>query len=235
MSTAQPAAMSGAPPRRLRVGRLDLLGLAAFTLIAVALGMGLLYAPTELIQGEPQRIFYVHLPMAIASYIAFLVVAVGGALYLWKRRPGYDIAARSAAEIGFLFITLVIISGGLWGQATWGTFWQWEPRLTFTFVLWLIFLGYIMLRQAARDRDQAARFASVLGIIGFADVPLIFSSVYLWRGIHPEPATMPQPMFITFLIATVGFLALFAYLLALRTRWDKTRDRIDEMRAALED
>ncbi len=235
MSAAQPAAISGAPPRRLRIGSLDLLGLAAFTLIAVSLGMGLLYAPTELIQGEPQRIFYVHLPMAIASYVAFLVVGVGGAMYLWKRRQGFDVAARSAAEIGFFFITLVIISGGLWGQATWGTFWQWEPRLTFTFVLWLIFLGYIMLRQASRDRDQAARFASVLGIIGFADVPLIFSSVYLWRGIHPEPAGMPQPMLITFLVATAAFLALFAYLLALRMRWDKTRERIDEMRAALEE
>ena len=235
MSTAQPIAVSGAPSKRLRVGALDLLGLVAFTLVAVSLGMGLLYAPRELIQGEPQRIFYVHLPMAIASYVAFLIVGIGGALYLWTRRPKFDIAARSAAEIGFFFITLVILSGGLWGQATWGTFWQWEPRLTFTFVLWLIFLGYIMLRQASRDRDQAARFASVLGIIGFADVPLIFASVYLWRGIHPEPAGMPQPMFITFLVATVGFLALFVFLLALRIRWDRTRERIDEMRAALEE
>ena len=235
MSVARPIALPGEPSKRIHIGPVDLLGLAAFTLLVISLGMGLLYAPTELIQGEPQRIFYVHLPMAIASYIAFLIVGVGGALYLWKRTPIYDIVARSSAELGFFFVTLVIVSGGLWGQATWGTFWQWEPRLTFTFVLWLIFVGYLMLRQASQDRDQAARFAAVLGIIGFADVPLIFASVYLWRGIHPEPAGMPQEMFITFLVATVAFLALFAYLLVLRVRWDKTRERIDEMRAVLEE
>ena len=234
MAIAEPAAMPQGR-RRFPLGTLDLLGLGSFTLLAVAIGMALLYAPTELVQGEPQRIFYVHLPMAIVSYVSFFIVFVGSVGYLWKRDLRYDIVARSAAELGVFFTTLVIISGGLWGEATWGTFWQWEPRLTFTFVLWLIFVAYVMLRQAAQDRDRTARFASVLGIIGFADVPLVFASVYLWRSLHPEPAGMPREMALTLLVAAVAFLGLFAYLLIHRIRWDRTREKLDEMRAALED
>jgi heme exporter protein C len=212
-----------------------MLGLVAFTLLAVTIGMALFYAPRELIQGEPQRIFYVHLPMALAAYLGFTVVFVGSILYLWKRKPFYDIVARSAAEIGVFFTTLVIISGGLWGRATWGTFWQWEPRLTFTFILWLIFVAYLMLRQAAQDRDRSARFASVLGIIGFLDVPLIFSAVYLWRGLHPEPAGMPQQMAITLFVGMAAFVALFAYLLIYRARWDLKRERVEDLYVALEE
>ncbi|MCH8189923.1 MAG: cytochrome c biogenesis protein CcsA [Chloroflexi bacterium] len=227
-----------AAPQRfpsIRLRPLDLLGLVAFVLIAVSMGMALLYAPTELIQGDPQRVFYVHLPMAIVSYIAFAIVFVSSILYLWKRRIVYDVVARSSAEIGVFFTTLVIISGGLWGQATWGTFWQWEPRLTFTFILWLIYVAYLMLRQAAQDKERVARFAAVLAIIGFADVPLVFASVYLWRGIHPEPAGMPQAMATTLFVSIAAFLALFSYLLIHRIRVDRAREELDEMLAMVED
>lgn len=213
----------------------DALGAAAFALLGVSVYMALLYAPTELIQGEPQRIFYLHLPMILAAYLGFLIVFVCGVLYLWKRKIGYDIAARSAAELGVFFTTLVIISGGLWGQAVWGTFWQWEPRLTFTFILWLIFVAYLMLRQAAQDKERVARYAAVLGIIGFLDIPMVFASVYLWRGIHPEPAGMPRPMAMTLFVSMAAFLALFAYLYVLRMRWDRAKERIEEMYATLEE
>jgi heme exporter protein C len=227
--------MRARPAAGLRLRPLDLLGLAAFVLLGVSIGMAMLYAPTELIQGEPQRVFYVHLPMAVAAYLAFAICAASGALYLWKRRVTFDIVARSAAEIGVLFTTLVIISGGLWGKATWGTFWQWEPRLTFTFILWLIFVAYIMLRQAAQDKERAARFAAVLGIIGFADIPLVFASVYLWRGIHPEPADMPRQMAITLVVSLVAFAFLFAYLLIHRIRVDRAREQLEELQASLEE
>lgn len=234
MSLARPVALPGAP-RGIRIRPLDALGLLAFALMAVSIGMALLYAPTELIQGEPQRVFYLHLPMAAVSYFSFAVTAVSGGLYLWKRQVKYDVVARSAAEVGVLFTTLVIVSGGLWGKATWGTFWQWEPRLTFTFILWLIFVGYIMLRQAAQDSERAARFGAVLGIIGFADVPLVFSSVYLWRGIHPTPAGMPRPMAETLIVSLFAVTALWAYLLIQRIRVDKAREKVEELRAALEE
>ncbi len=234
MSLAEPAVIRQ-PGRRYGPGRLDVLGLVSLALLAVTVGMALFYAPRELIQGEPQRIFYVHLPMALAAYLGFAVVFVGSILYLWKRKPLYDIVARSAAEIGVFFTTLVIISGGLWGRATWGTFWQWEPRLTFTFILWLIFVAYLMLRQAAQDRDRSARFASVLGIIGFLDVPLIFSAVYLWRGLHPQPAGMPQQMAITLFVGMAAFVALFVYLLIYRAKWDLKRERVEDLYAALDE
>ena len=234
MTVAGPAAVRQGR-RHLHLSGLDLFGLAAFALLAVGVGMALLYAPRELVQGEPQRIFYVHLPMAIVSYIAFLIVFIGSVGYLWKRDMKYDVVARSAAELGVFFTTLVIISGGLWGEATWGTFWQWEPRLTFTFVLWLIFVAYVMLRHAAQDKERMARFASVLGIIGFADVPLVFASVYLWRSLHPEPAGMPREMALTLLVASVAFIAVFAYLLIHRVRWERTREQLDEIRAVLEE
>ena len=234
MSVLRPA-MSLRSSRPLRLRRVDLLGLAAFVLLAVSVYMALLYAPRELIQGEPQRIFYMHLPMAIVSYIAFAIVGVGGTLYLWKRRLAYDIAARSAAEVGVLFTTLAIVSGGLWGQSVWGTFWQWEPRLTFTFVLWLIYVAYLMLRQAGADDERTARYASVLGIIGFADVPLIFASVYLWRGLHPEPAGMPREMAVTLLVSMAAFILLFVYLLIHRIRGERLREEVHELQAALEE
>lgn len=234
MTIAQPAARPR-PAFQLRVRPLDILGLAAFVLLGVSMGMAMLYAPTELIQGEPQRVFYVHLPMVVAAYLAFAICAAGGALYLWKRRMIFDIVARSAAEIGVLFTTLVIISGGLWGKAVWGSFWQWEPRLTFTFILWLIFVAYLMLRQAAQDKERAARFAAVLGIIGFADIPLVFASVYLWRGIHPEPASMPREMALTLIVSIIAFTALFAYLLIQRIRLDRARETLDDLRAMVEE
>ena len=233
MSIARPAVLR--PVRWVKVRPLDALGVAAFTVLGIAFYMALLYAPTELIQGEPQRVFYVHLPMVVAAYISFAVVFVASILYLWKRRAIHDIVARSAAEIGVLFTTLVIVSGGLWGQATWGTFWQWEPRLTFTFVLWLIYVAYLMLRYASEDKERMARYAAVLGIIGFADIPLVFASVYLWRGIHPEPAGMPQSMAITLTVSIVAFVLLLAYLLIHRIRVDRAREELLELRATIEE
>ena len=218
-----------------RLSGLDLLGVVAFLMVGVTLAMAFLYAPFELTQGDPQRVFYVHLPMAIAAYLSFLVVFVASILYLWKRSIKHDILARSAAEVGVLFLTLVIISGGFWGLGTWGTFWQWEPRLTFTFILWLIYVAYMMLRHAADDRERMARYAAVLGIIGFIDVPLIFMSVYLWRGLHPEPAGMPRDIAVTFLVGLVAFVLLFVYLVVRRYRIDRERERIEDFRASLEE
>ncbi|MCL0101487.1 cytochrome c biogenesis protein [Dehalococcoidia bacterium] len=204
-------------------------------LLGLSYYMAMLYAPKEIIQGEPQRIFYVHLPMVVASYLAFAIVFVASILYLWKRRISYDIVARSSAEVGVLFTTLVIVSGGLWGQATWGTFWQWEPRLTFTFVLWLIYVAYLMIRNASENRERMARYAAVLGIIGFADVPMIFASVYLWRGIHPEPATMPRAMGLTLTVSIIAFVLLFIYLLLFRIRVDRAQENLLELQQIAEE
>ena len=213
----------------------DLFGAAAMLVIAIEFYMALVWAPADLIQGEPYRIVYVHVPMIIVSYLAFTLVFLSSVVFLWRRKPVCDVFARSAAEVGLLFLTLVIISGGLWGQATWGTFWQWEPRLTFTFILWLIFLGYFMLRNAAENKERMARYCAVVGILGFADVPMIFMSVFLWRGLHPEPTVPPPEIGYTLLVGMAGFAMAFVYLLNLRFRIDRTQTEALELNAKLEE
>ena len=221
--------------RGARLSAWDVFGALAFLVVATAVYMALLYAPTEIIQGEPYRIVYFHVPMIVTAYIAFATVFVFSVLYLWRRTTRLDVIARSSAEVGLLFLTLVIVSGGLWGQATWGTFWQWEPRLTFTFILWLIFLAYFMLRNAGENKERMARYCAVVGILGFADIPLIHMSVYLWRGLHPEPTIPPPEIAYTLLVGMVGFLMLFVYLLRLRIAIDGARERVEELRALEEE
>ncbi|MBF8299415.1 MAG: heme exporter protein [Dehalococcoidia bacterium] len=216
---------------RIGVSAWDIFGAVAFMVVGITVYMALLYAPTEIIQGEPYRIVYMHVPLITVSYIAFFLVFGSSVLYLWRRKPSFDIFARSAAEVGMLYLTLVIVSGGIWGQATWGTFWQWEPRLTFTFILWLIFLGYFMLRNASDNSERMARYCAVVGILGFADIPLIHMSVYLWRGLHPEPTIPPPEIGYTLLVGMAGFLMLFVYLMRLRYSIDRTRQRVEELRA----
>jgi heme exporter protein C len=232
------AIVKPAPARTAKrggVGAWDLVGLLGFAVLAAAVYMALIYAPTEIIQGEPYRIVYMHVPLITTAYLAFFCVFVTSILYLWRRNPRMDVYARSFAEVGFLYLTLVILSGGLWGLATWGSFWQWEPRLTFTFVLWLIFLGYVMLRNAAENKERMARYCAVLAILGFADIPLIHLSVYLWRGLHPEPTIPPPEIGYTLLVSMAGFLLLFFYLLQLRIKVDRARDLVEELRAVEEE
>ncbi len=221
--------------RHARIRGFDIFGAMGFLLMGLSVYMDFFYAPTELIQGEPYRIVYVHVPMITIAYIAFFLVFLFSILYLWKRKVQYDIIARSAAEIGVLYTTLVIVSGGLWGLATWGTFWQWEPRLTFTFILWLIYVGYLMLRHASDDKERMARYCAVLGIIGFADVPMISLSVFFWRGLHPEPTNPPPEIGITLLVGLAAFLVVTVYLLVLKVHIDKAREKAEELRFQLEE
>src|SRR3712207_6747329 len=141
--------------------------------MAAALYASLVYAPTERVQGDVQRIFYVHLPVAWNAYLAFFVVFVASIVYLGRRGPWWDWLARASAEVGLLFTTLVLITGSLWARPIWGTWWSWDARLTTTLMLWFIYVGYLMLRSYVADEQRAARFSAILGIIGFLDVPII--------------------------------------------------------------
>src|SRR5512143_414710 len=161
-----------------------IIGIAALINIAVGLYMALFYAPTERTMGDAQRIFYFHVPSAWVGFLAFFVVFVASVMYLWRRERKWDAVALSAAEIGVVFTTLVLLTGPLWAKKAWGAFWVWDARLTTTLVLWMIYIGYLMLRSNA-DGERRARFAAVLGIIGFLDVPIIYISVQIWRTMHP--------------------------------------------------
>ena len=210
---------------------------SALVLAGVTLAMVAFYVPTERVQGVVQRIFYFHVPMAWIAYLAFFTVLVGSVGYLWSRRLGWDQMARAAAEIGVLFTTLVLITGSLWAKPIWNTWWTWDARLTSTLVLWFIYVGYLMLRAYTPDQERAARFAAVLGIVGFADVPIIHYSVAWWRTLHPEAVVirsdphLPPEMLLTLMVSLLAMTVVYAALLYYRTQLERVRDENAELEA----
>lgn len=141
--------------------------------------------------GELVRIMYVHVPVAIACYTAFLVTAVASAMELWKRTPGWDALAASSVEIGVLFTGLTLVTGAIWGHQTWGTWWEWDPRLTSTALMFVMYLGYLALRRAVLDPASRAKQSAILGLVAFVNVPIVHYSVDWWRSLH-QPATISR-------------------------------------------
>ena len=179
-------ALVASPGIDWRAGGIWLGGLLA----VLGMYMATLYAPTERTMSHAQRIFYVHVPVAWAGFLAFGVVFVCSIGFLWTRRRSYDLAAQASTEVGVVFTTLAIISGAVWGRAAWGTWWTWDPRLTTTFMLWFIYAVSLMVRAYGGPGSQSGRFAAVLGIVGFLDIPLIHLSVVWWRSMHPLPVVV---------------------------------------------
>src|SRR5215467_15312589 len=196
-----------------------------------------IYAPNEQMQGIVQKIFYFHVSSSVTAFSAFFLVFVASIMYLWKHAEWWDAVALSAAEIGVVFCTLVLITGPLWGRPIWGTWWSWDPTLTLTLVLWLIYVAYLMLRIETHD-PQRARFAAILGIIGFVDVPLIRWSVEKWRTLHPKPVLMQEggttgltsAMLLTFMVCLGAFLLLFFYFLRERVGVARNRHALEVLR-----
>ncbi len=187
-----------------------------------------LYAPTDALQGPVQRIFYLHVSSAIAAYGCFAVVLVGGAIYLWKENLAADRWARAGAIVGLVFTTVTLVMGMEWAKPIWGTYWTWDARLTSTLVLWIIYAGYLLVRRLATPGRQAARFAAVVGIFGFIDVPVVHFSVTWWRTIHPGPVVindaLPPEMLATFLFTMLCTLALASTLIVIRYRIETLQD-----------
>lgn len=138
--------------------------------------------------GEAFRIFYFHVPAAWVSFVMLFASFVASIVYLATRSPRWDRGAAACAEVGWIYATIVITTGPIWARAAWGTYWTWEPRLTSFLILWLMYLGYILLRSSIDDPERRARFAAVLAIVAFLDVPIVFFSVKIWGAIgHPVP------------------------------------------------
>ncbi len=192
------------------------LGVSAL-LMVTALYMVFIYVPTEATMGIVQRIFYLMVPMGWLALLSFLIVFVGSILYLAKRDIKWDTIAYCSAEVGLVFTTLALIVGSLWARPVWGVWWTWEPRLTATLVLWLIYLAYLIVRSYVAEEGRRARFAAVIGIIGFIDIPIVILSTTLWRGIHPGPVIfeggLDPAMLQTLLVSITAFTVLFFYLL----------------------
>lgn len=191
------------------------------------------WVSTEVNQGIAQRIFYVHVPAAWTSFLAIGIAALCSGVYLWLRDDKLDRAAMAAAEGGFVFATIVLVTGPLWGKIAWGTYWTWEPRLTLTLLLWFIFLGYFMVRNATEDPEQGKRFAAVVAVIGAIDIPFIHVSVLWFRSLHPQPVvarvdgpSLPPDMLRTLLFGVVVFTVLFFGLFLLRYAVESLRAEV---------
>jgi heme exporter protein C len=160
--------------------------LGIFTLLFFVIGQAIavINSPADRDMGHLQKIMYVHVPSAWLAFTAFGVVLVASLLYIWKRDLRFDLFAASAAEIGTLFTALTIAQGSIWGRPTWGVWWTWDPRLTTTAILLLIFIGYVALRSFTDDEDRRARWSAAVGILGAINVPIVYYSVKWWRTIH---------------------------------------------------
>jgi heme exporter protein C len=213
------------------------LGYLSLALMLVAIFMIFDWVPTEAEQGIAQRIFYFHVPCAWVAFAAFGIVALAGIFYLWLGDQIWDDLGYAAAEIGVVFCTLVLLTGSLWAKPIWGVWWTWDSRLTTTFILWLMYGGYLLLRASADDSPQVARFAAVVGIVAALDVPIVIVSVRLWRTIHPavlitktgEHGLEDPRMVVALLVSLAAFTILFVWLLMLRFAQLRARTRLYRM------
>jgi heme exporter protein C len=210
-----------------------LLGIAAIYVRALA------FTPIEARQGAAQKIMYIHATSAfIALYVAFVLMALTSALYLWLKDEKLDRVAESSAEVGLCFTTVVLVTGPIWGKTIWGAWWTWDARLTATLFLWFIILAYLLLRGAVEERGRRARYSAVLGILASFLVPFIHLSVYLFRTLHPMPIllkpsapSLPNEMLVTFLLSFAAFTLLFIALLRSRYRLATLRDWVADREA----
>ena len=164
-----------------------------FAFVATATYASFYIAPTERTMGLIQKIFYFHASCAWAGMTAFLVCFAGNLLYVWRRGDKWDALGVASAEVGLAFITIVLITGPIWAKPVWGIWWTWDARLTSTFVLWLLYISYLLLRTLVEEPDRRALLSALFGIFAFLDVPLVFGAIRWWRTQHPAPVIMGGP------------------------------------------
>src|SRR4029450_11204325 len=214
-----------------------LLGIATLVALGVSAVLSLVVAPPDAVQGEVQRIMYVHVPAAWLAYLSFFVVFIASIAYLRTKKTRWDRVAAASAEIGVLFTSLAIVLGMLWGKPVWGTWWTWDPRLTTTAVLLLIYIAYLAIRRITDNPSRRARWAAVIGIVGFIDVPIVHLSVVWWRSLHQGPPGVrpggargggPEiegTMLLALLVGVAAFTITYAYLMTLRLRVGRLEER----------
>jgi heme exporter protein C len=199
-----------------------------------------LVAPTERDQGIVQRIFYFHVSSAWTMFIAFGTVAVTSGLFLWSGRERWDQLAGAAAEVGVLFCSFVLITGPIWARPIWGTWWQWDPRLTQTVILWTIYVSYLMLRTFGGGEDLVKRWCAVLGIFGVIGIPIIIISVRILPGIHPavlmtregNTGLVDGRMRLALYMTACAFLLLSIWMIHLRARLQRIAESVAAMHAS---
>ena len=210
-------------------------------LMLVATYMIFVWVPTEQNLGVSQRIFYIHVPLAWVGMVSIVFVGVASVVHLSTKNDKWDAVAYSAAEIGVVFATLILITGALWAKPVWGVWWTWDPKLTTTLILWFIYVSYLMVRAYADEGSQARRFASVVALIGTVDAPLIYLASVWWRTAHPDlnigplaEQSLDSRMMVTFLVSLLGFTVFYLCLLLERYMIRRLEDSVDKLYLDLE-
>ena len=203
---------------------------AAALMLATALVLGLV-VPPDAVQGDLQRIMYVHVPSAWLAYLSFGLTFVGSVAYLRTHRIRWDHFAGASAEVGVVFTGLALITGSIWGKPVWGVWWTWDARLVLTAVMFFVYLGYLALRRSMEDPERRARRAAVYGIVAALQIPIVHFSVVWWRGLHQPPTVLrpddPQidgPLLAALLAAVFAFTVAYAALVSRRTEIARLED-----------
>jgi heme exporter protein C len=223
---------------------LILLDIVSVVLLVVASLLVFLYAPIEAVMGPVQKVFYFHVSAAWIGMLSFFVTAVVGILYLRTHNDKWDVMAVASVELGMVFTLIAIVAGSIWARPIWNTWWTWDPRLTTTTIMELIYAAYIMLRNGIEEPERRARFGAVYAIVGFISVPLTFFSIRIFRTIHPvvigsgDPSAtgtfdMTAAMAQTFAFSLVTFTIIFVDLLWHRIRLGQLSARVEQMKMKL--
>ena len=210
-----------------------ILGWATAAALAASAVLSLVISPPDVDQRNAARLLYIHVPSAWLAYLAFAVVFLASIAYLRTKKARWDRLAAASAEVGVLFTALAIALGSIWGKPIWGTWWTWDPRLTTTAILLLIYLGYLAVRRLPDNPAKRARWAAVVGIVGFLDVPIVHLSVTWWRSLHQGAtvrllgqSTIAPVMLAALLMGVFAFTLLYLYLVTLRLRVGRLEDRV---------
>jgi heme exporter protein C len=202
------------------------------------------FTPLEAVMGAVHKVFYFHVSAGWVGMLGFLAAAITGGLYLKSRDQKWDIASEAAVEIGMVFMLINIITGSIWARPIWNTWWTWDPRLTTSTVMELIYAAYLMLRKGVEEPDRRARFGAVYAIVGFISVPLTFFSIRIFRTIHPvvigsgDPTasgafSMTPAMGLTFAFSLIVFTLVFIDLFWHRIRLGKLADEVEQMKLSI--
>lgn len=206
------------------------LGLLSWGLYAALVG-----APTEATMGDVQRIFYYHVPSAWTAFLCFFANFVASIAYLAKHNPKTDAVAVTTAEVGVVFCTIVLITGPLWAKPVWGIWWTWDARLTSSFMLWVLFVSYLVLRTLVDEPERRALVSAVFGIFACLDIPLVYFSIWWFRTQHPQPVIgdggkLDPRMGWVLLLAWAATLGVMVVLIRLRYRLEELRSEVDAYR-----
>src|SRR5579871_1080971 len=220
-------------PSRAAISAPALLGV--FVLVAAATYGALIWAPTENTMGLVQRIFYFHVSSAWTGFVSFIMVFIGSVAYLRTRAPKWDWLSVASAEVGVAFFTIVLVTGPIWAKPVWGIWWTWDARLTSSFLLWVLFVSYLVLRTLVDEPERRATVSAVFGIFACLDIPLVYFSIWWFRTQHPQPVIgdggkLDARMGYVLLLCWAAMLAVMTVLIRLRYRLEGMRAEIDAYR-----